>query len=232
MASLEVRIEPALAPDRDTKGGWWRSEVDGFVTALAIGPETVPIDEWVSGLWGDPAPFRDAAARQRAIAALQDRFDDIVEALDGDADAYVPLFWRTAEGVIVFENWAEGFLEGMWVRIIDLNGAESDVEAKIQLIRGDNDSKDAKLQLINVQINDVLFDEFDMIGGYDLGRDYPHLKNHMLIAVTETNTRQEIDEIKRENAELKHLVADLSLEAYRLKKTAIPPLGVHDGDGA
>ncbi|HET7087177.1 MAG TPA: aminomethyl-transferring glycine dehydrogenase subunit GcvPA, partial [Anaerolineae bacterium] len=30
------------------------------------------------------------------------------------------------------------------------------------------------------EINDVLFDEFDMIGGYDLGRDYPHLKNHML----------------------------------------------------
>ena len=43
-------------------------------------------------------------------------------------------------------------------------------------------------------------------------------------------TRQEIDEIKRENAELKHLVADLSLEAYRLKKTAIPPL--EGGDGA
>jgi transposase len=31
-------------------------------------------------------------------------------------------------------------------------------------------------------------------------------------------TRQEIEQIKRENAELKHLVADLSLEVYRLKK--------------
>ena len=45
-------------------------------------------------------------------------------------------------------------------------------------------------------------------------------------------TRQEIEQIKRENVELKHLVADLSLEVYRLKRTAIPPLGVHDGDGA
>ena len=45
-------------------------------------------------------------------------------------------------------------------------------------------------------------------------------------------TRQEIDELKRENAELKSLVADLSLEAYRLKKTAIPPLGDHAGNGA
>jgi len=44
-------------------------------------------------------------------------------------------------------------------------------------------------------------------------------------------TRQEIDNIKRENAELKQLVADLSLEAFRLKKTAIPPLGDHTGSG-
>jgi transposase len=44
-------------------------------------------------------------------------------------------------------------------------------------------------------------------------------------------TRQEIDEIKRENAELKQLVADLSLEAFRLKKTAIPPLVDHTGSG-
>ena len=42
-------------------------------------------------------------------------------------------------------------------------------------------------------------------------------------------TRQEIDELKRDNSDLKHMVADLSLEAYRLKKTAIPPLG-HNGD--
>jgi transposase len=42
-------------------------------------------------------------------------------------------------------------------------------------------------------------------------------------------TRQEIDYIKRDNSDLKHLVADLSLEVYRLKKTAIPLL---EGNGA
>jgi len=35
-------------------------------------------------------------------------------------------------------------------------------------------------------------------------------------------TRQQVEQLKRENGELKQLVADLSLEAYRLKKTAIP----------
>ena len=37
-------------------------------------------------------------------------------------------------------------------------------------------------------------------------------------------TRQEIEQIRRENSELKQLVADLSLQVYRLKKTSIPPL--------
>jgi len=45
-------------------------------------------------------------------------------------------------------------------------------------------------------------------------------------------TRQEIEQIKRENTDLKHLVADLSLEVYRLKKTAIPLLEEHNGAGA
>ena len=45
-------------------------------------------------------------------------------------------------------------------------------------------------------------------------------------------TRQEIGELKRENAELKQLVADLSLESYRLKKTAVPELENRSGDGA
>lgn len=32
-----------------------------------------------------------------------------------------------------------------------------------------------------------------IIGGYDLGQDYPHLKDHMLVCVTEVNTKEEID---------------------------------------
>ena len=45
-------------------------------------------------------------------------------------------------------------------------------------------------------------------------------------------TCQEIEQIKRESIDLKHLVADLSLEVYRLKKTAIPLLEGYNGAGA
>ena len=44
-------------------------------------------------------------------------------------------------------------------------------------------------------------------------------------------TRQEINELKKESLDLKQLVADLSLEVYRLKKTAIPPLEDRSGSG-
>ena len=42
-------------------------------------------------------------------------------------------------------------------------------------------------------------------------------------------TRHEVNELKREGVELKQLVADLSLEVHRLKKTAMPMLSDADG---
>ena len=42
------------------------------------------------------------------------------------------------------------------------------------------------------EINEALL-EWGIIGGYDLGCDYPHLNNHMLLCVTEMNTKDEID---------------------------------------
>jgi glycine dehydrogenase subunit 1 len=45
------------------------------------------------------------------------------------------------------------------------------------------------------QINDYLLAEHGILGGYDLGADYPERENQMLVAVTEMNTRQEIDRL-------------------------------------
>lgn len=37
-----------------------------------------------------------------------------------------------------------------------------------------------------------------MIGGFDLGTVYPELKDHMLVAVTELRTKEEIDALAQE----------------------------------
>jgi glycine dehydrogenase subunit 1 len=41
-------------------------------------------------------------------------------------------------------------------------------------------------------VNEILLDH-DILGGYDLSQDYPKLNNHMLVAVTEMNSKEDID---------------------------------------
>jgi glycine dehydrogenase subunit 1 len=53
------------------------------------------------------------------------------------------------------------------------------------------------------EINDHLL-EHGFLGGYDLSQDYPSLKGHMLIAVTEMNTKEEIDALVDLLAEVNH----------------------------
>ncbi|SIB14610.1 glycine dehydrogenase GcvB [Mycobacteroides abscessus subsp. abscessus] len=47
------------------------------------------------------------------------------------------------------------------------------------------------------EINKSLLDK-EIIGGYDLGRSYRSLENHMLVAVTELRTKEEIDTFVKE----------------------------------
>jgi glycine dehydrogenase subunit 1 len=54
-----------------------------------------------------------------------------------------------------------------------------------------------------MEINDHLLDH-DILGGYDLSQDYPDLNNHILIAVTEMNTREQIDRLVEVLSEVNH----------------------------
>ena len=53
------------------------------------------------------------------------------------------------------------------------------------------------------EINDGLLD-YDILGGYDLNQDYPSLENRMLIAVTEVNGKEEIDDLVAALEEIAH----------------------------
>src|SRR5512132_3109213 len=46
--------------------------------------------------------------------------------------------------------------------------------------------------------------EHGILGGYDLGQDYPALKDHMLVAVTEMNSKQDIDVLVEVLSEVSH----------------------------
>jgi glycine dehydrogenase subunit 1 len=46
--------------------------------------------------------------------------------------------------------------------------------------------------------------EHGILGGYDLGQDYPALQNYLLVAVTEMNTKEEIDSLVEVLSEASH----------------------------
>jgi glycine dehydrogenase subunit 1 len=52
------------------------------------------------------------------------------------------------------------------------------------------------------EINAALLDEWGIVGGYDLGQDYPALKDHMLLCVTEMLTRADIEDLAEALAEI------------------------------
>jgi glycine dehydrogenase subunit 1 len=52
------------------------------------------------------------------------------------------------------------------------------------------------------EINEILLDEWGIVGGYDLGQDYPALKDHMLFCVTEMISRAEIEDLAEALAEI------------------------------
>ncbi|MBN1266690.1 MAG: aminomethyl-transferring glycine dehydrogenase subunit GcvPA [Anaerolineales bacterium] len=53
------------------------------------------------------------------------------------------------------------------------------------------------------ELNDYLMD-YDILGGYDVEKDYPALKNHMLVAVTEKNSREDIEDFVAALKEVTH----------------------------
>jgi glycine dehydrogenase subunit 1 len=53
------------------------------------------------------------------------------------------------------------------------------------------------------EINEPLLD-YGILGGYDLGQDYPELENHMLVAVTEMISSDDIDLLVEALAEVTH----------------------------
>ncbi|MBE0411483.1 MAG: aminomethyl-transferring glycine dehydrogenase subunit GcvPA [Anaerolineales bacterium] len=53
------------------------------------------------------------------------------------------------------------------------------------------------------EVNAHLLNE-NILGGYDLGQDFPELKQHLLVAVTEMNSKEDIDSFVDALTEVKH----------------------------
>jgi len=134
---------------------------------------------------------RELGARPAANLKARRTLHALRESLDGAAGR-IEAHWLTCSGRMGADCLADAKSHYAAGQIAKLNGVELGPEA-----RGRSFFKEFVVELPRPvdEVNRILLDEFDIMGGYDLGRDYPHLDRHMLIAVTEMNTRADIDRL-------------------------------------
>jgi uncharacterized protein len=107
----------AFLADRADDDGLMLCDLDGFLTAIAVGPELVLPSEWVPLIWGTNGPvFEDADEAQHVLGAVMNRYNAILLALARDPTTYEPILRANDDGELIAKDWAEGFLMGVALR--------------------------------------------------------------------------------------------------------------------
>lgn len=106
------------------------SMLDGFLTALAIGPRNLPPSRWLPLIWGRGVAWqtREQAERMRGLALRH--ANSLLFSLRNAPDSFEPLlFEREYEGrmIPIIDEWCVGFVRGM---TLDEAGWRSLMEAE------------------------------------------------------------------------------------------------------
>lgn len=111
-----------LASDRTSDEALMIDAVDGYMTAIALGPGSHRSQSWLPGVWGpsdaDTPAFESTEQARRIIELLLRHYNMILDQLENDPAAFAP---RLAVYVLPAENrryingeeWAMGFMLGL-----------------------------------------------------------------------------------------------------------------------
>lgn len=116
-------LDAFLLSDRCGDDCMTMDALHGYFTALVIGPEEIPLQEWLPRVWGaepDDAPTFQSDKEFNRIVGLMSRFlNEIAITFEVAPKEFEPLFieheWQ-GKKVLDGEPWAWGFWEGMQLR--------------------------------------------------------------------------------------------------------------------
>ena len=93
------------------------SMLDGYLTAVIIGPCSIPPDEWFVDLLGDRGRIATAAGKTlAAMTAIVARFNVVSDGLATAPKRHAPIFEKTDDGLALPQPWCTGFLTAMRLR--------------------------------------------------------------------------------------------------------------------
>ncbi len=108
-------LDSFLMSDRAPSESMMLSDLDGFLTGIAVGPELVLPSEWLPLIWGGEAPeFADEAEAKAILGTIMGRYNEVLRQVRDDA--FEPVFWADRDGTLIAADWAEGFLQAIMLR--------------------------------------------------------------------------------------------------------------------
>jgi len=111
------KLDAFLLSDKTADDCMSLSEIDGFLTAVAIGPELIMPQEWLSEVLGErPPAFASEKEASEIMGMIMARYNEILRQVAGGADAFEPIFWRNKQGQMIADDWAQGFLDAVGLR--------------------------------------------------------------------------------------------------------------------
>lgn len=136
---LEQYLESQASPPNSMQ----ISDLDGFLTGIAVGPELILPSEWMPVVWGGEEPvFADSEQATEVTSAILRRYNDILHTLSEGRWTITPIYWDAHDGNVIAADWAEGFLDAINLRFdawkpLFLDRVEYDLVMPILALCGD-----------------------------------------------------------------------------------------------
>lgn len=116
-------LDKFLLSDRTADDCMAMDSLHGFLTAIVIGPEEIPLAEWLPHVWGadekSTPTFKNEKDYEHIVGLIARYMNEIAITMEVAPKEYEPLFceheWE-GKPVIDGEAWAWGFNEGMELR--------------------------------------------------------------------------------------------------------------------
>jgi uncharacterized protein len=109
-------LENFLDSDATSEEAMDISMLDGFLTALAIGPNNLMPSQWMPVVWGEDMKWASQAQAERMTELVFRHANDILFYLRDEPDTFEPLLYEhqhEGKTVAIIDEWCTGFVRGM-----------------------------------------------------------------------------------------------------------------------
>jgi len=110
-------LEDYLLSDNVGDDAMTVSVLDGFLTGIVVGPETIMPSEWMPVIWGERgASFSGPEEAEKVCGLVIARYNQIIFELAEIPENFEPIIMSDHTGDLLGEIWAEGFVTAMEMR--------------------------------------------------------------------------------------------------------------------